>query len=96
VVALGGGNNFAWKWVPSQGHSGGLLMGIDEDVLEVTDYQESRHFLSMVLEQKDNNFKWKLFNVYGPVQDNHKLDFLNSLEAAITDSEVPFSGRWRL
>lgn len=27
--------------------------------------------------------------MYGPVQDNQKLDFLNSFEVAIYDSEVP-------
>lgn len=48
--ALGGENYFSWKWVPSQGHSGGLLIGIDEDMLEVSDYQENRHFQSMTLE----------------------------------------------
>lgn len=39
VVALGGVTDYKWHWVPSQGHSGGLLMGIDEEVLEVSEYE---------------------------------------------------------
>lgn len=34
-------------------------------------------------------FKWKLFNVYGSVQDSLKHDFLTNLETAINESEVP-------
>lgn len=38
---------------------------------------------------EEDNFKWKLFNVYGPIQDSLKHDFLIDLETAINESEVP-------
>lgn len=89
VLALGGGISFTWKWVPSQGRLGGLLIGLEDEVVEVSDYQENQHFQSVVLTQKEDNFKWQLFNVYGPVQDNLKQDFLSQLEVAIVESEYP-------
>jgi len=49
VTALGRGNSFTWNWVPSQGHSGGLLLGIDDEIFEVSDYQDCNHFRSIML-----------------------------------------------
>lgn len=46
-------------------------------------------FQSIVLTNKEDNFKWKLFNVYGPVQDNKKQEFLSDLEVTINDSQMP-------
>jgi hypothetical protein len=28
---------FKWSWVPACGHSGGMLMGVNEELVEVTD-----------------------------------------------------------
>jgi mannosylglycoprotein endo-beta-mannosidase len=89
VSALGGGPNFVWKWVPSQGLSGGLLVGVDDDICEISDYKDSNYFQTMMLTNRENNFKWRLFNVYGPVQDNRKQEFLSELEVAINEAEVP-------
>jgi len=65
-----------------------LLIGIDDDICEVSYYEGGNHFLSIMLTCREDSFKWKLFNVYGPVQDNMKHEFLSELEVAINDSKV--------
>ena len=31
---------FIWDWIPAGGHSGGVLLGVKEDILEVDDWME--------------------------------------------------------
>jgi len=88
LSALGSGFSFTWDWVPSKGHSGGLLMGIDEDFAELVMVESSDQFQAMTLVQKDN-FTWRLINMYGPVKDNLKQVFLDKLEGLINDTDIP-------
>lgn len=87
--ALGGGDTFVWNWIPSQDHSGGLLMGLDEEVLEVYGGDAGSHFQSMLLINKEDNFKWQLINVYGPVKESMKQNFLEEIEVVVKNSDVP-------
>ena len=45
--------------MPYQGHSGGLLVGVNDDICEISDYEESNHFQSIVLTNREDNFKWR-------------------------------------
>lgn len=55
-------------------------MGVYEDYVEVLKVESSNHFQAMTLVLKEDKFVWRLINVYGPVKDNQKQDFLNELE----------------
>ena len=55
------GLDFHWSWIPSNGHSGGLLS------------RESCHYLD--LQNVTDDFTWRLVNVYGPVQEDKKSSF---------------------
>jgi len=66
--AIGGGMPFTWEWIPARGHSGGLLMGIEEDFAEVIKIEVNDHFQAMTMVQKEDNFRWRLISVYGPVK----------------------------
>lgn len=44
LSALGGVLNWRWEWMPANGHSRGLLMGIDDDSADVIPYEGSKHF----------------------------------------------------
>ena len=39
LSSLAGGRNFCWKWLPSIGASGGILMGVNADLLEVLNWE---------------------------------------------------------
>lgn len=68
-----------WRWIAPRGRSGGLLLGINKDSLEVLDYKEGSYFQRFSLKSIDSGFKWDILNVYGPVQLELKTDFLKEL-----------------
>ena len=84
------GLDFAWSWIASNGHFGGLLMGVDKEI--VTVLKEEKGVFCHFLELKNNSysFQWCHFNVYGPVQDNRKAEFLQELAELISNCHLPF------
>uniref|UniRef100_A0A452XJW4 Uncharacterized protein n=1 Tax=Aegilops tauschii subsp. strangulata TaxID=200361 RepID=A0A452XJW4_AEGTS len=40
-------HQFAWQWLPSTGQSGGIFLGVREDVFSVEDMDRGEFFLSM-------------------------------------------------
>ena len=43
---------YLWKWIPSRGKSGGILSGVNNDVLEVGSFIEGKYMLQMTLWDK--------------------------------------------
>ena len=86
---LSRGMDMFWSWVASNGHSGDLLMGVDKDVVEVTQERKGsfQHFLD--LRKVKDGFEWRLVNVYGPVQTEWKAEFLSELSDMIMHSHLP-------
>ena len=68
-----------WRWIAPRGRSGGLLLGVNKDSLEVLYYKEGSYFQRFSLKSIDSRFKWDILNVYGPVQLELKTDFLKEL-----------------
>lgn len=73
------GLDFAWSWIASNGHSSGLLMGVDKEVMEVVNEEKGVFCHSLELKNTKDTFHWRLFNVYGPVQDNRKVHKLTEM-----------------
>jgi len=84
-----GQKDMLWSWVPCSGHSGGLLMGVDKDLAEVSEETMGIFFQSCTLTMKSDRFVWKLFNIYGPAHDDRKLDFIDEIQSAVESSEIP-------
>ena len=84
-----GQKDMLWSWVPYSGHSGGLLMGVDKDLAEVSEETMGIFFQSCTLTMKADKFVWKLFNIYGPAHDDRKLDFIDEIQSAVESSEIP-------
>ena len=49
LASIGGRFTFVWLWQPSVGASGGLLMGVREDLFEVDTCTASRFFTRMIV-----------------------------------------------
>jgi len=79
----------SWEWVSPEGRSGGLLIGANNEILEVTEYKKGRFCQFFVLKLRENEFKWGVCNVYGPVQMYLKAEFLRELMELILSTEVP-------
>ena len=73
LASIGGRFTFIWLWHPSIGASGGLLMGVREDLFEVDTCTATRFFTRMIIMDKRSGFKWTLINVYGAAHTKDKV-----------------------
>ena len=48
-------NKFAWYHTAALGHSGGMLMGVNEDAFEVMQWSRGSFFIKANVRQLDNN-----------------------------------------
>ena len=79
-----------WKWIPSRGKSGGILSGVNNDVLEVGSFIEGKYMLQMTLWDKSKKIKWNFINVYGSAQEENKREFLTELADFCSKNKLPF------
>ena len=86
---LVGNRDFSWKWLPTQGRSGGILMGVDQSVLEMKDANILSYCIAMTIRDRRSNFRWVMVTVYGLV--NHDLcnDFLVEIGTICAQSVLP-------
>jgi hypothetical protein len=77
---VGGRYEFVWNWLPAEGHSGGILLGVKLDVVEVEAFDEGSFFVSAPLRHMKTGFKWEVVVVYGPAQHDRLELFLEELK----------------
>jgi hypothetical protein len=70
LLELAGGLQFTWVWLPARGHSGGIILGVKVDTLEVEAHYIREFSIQMDLRNRLNNFRWSVIVVYGPAQHN--------------------------
>lgn len=46
---LGGGKDMAWAWVPASGKSGGILVGVNQEKLELKNACMGKYYVKMEL-----------------------------------------------
>ncbi|OVA11388.1 hypothetical protein BVC80_8579g14 [Macleaya cordata] len=80
IKTIWGGNNFGWRWIPSIGRSGGLILIWDEDILNLEDEQIGNHSISVQFGNIDDNFKWGLTNAYAPNESTGRKNFWKELD----------------
>ena len=68
-----------WESLPSQGASGGILIGWDARLLTYLDIFVGQFSLSLKFRNNLDNFDWWLTGVYGPCSSNLKSVFLDEL-----------------
>ena len=79
VSKIAGNRNFTWQWVPPLGRSGGILLGADLDLFDLIEHECGKHFIRMLLRDKNSKLKWHLVVIYGPAQTEKKESFLVEL-----------------
>ncbi|XP_051185446.1 uncharacterized protein [Lolium perenne] len=87
--SLGFAGQFAWNWLPAEGHSGGMLLGFCDDCFEVGAWRQGTFFISVTVLQRKNNMKWCFFRVYGPADHRRTDEFLGELTQAVAASQFP-------
>ena len=83
-------NDYLWLWSPSNGKSGGILVGSRIDDLDVGSFKQGKHVLQVNYWDKSALCKWNLMVVYGPAHEENKDNFLDELETFCVNSKEPY------
>jgi exonuclease III len=87
--SLVNGEVFHWHWRSAVGHSGGMLLGLRDDMFEVGSIDQGSFFLSASVLHRVARFKFELIRVYGPAGHALSSQFLTVLEAKVQSSQFP-------
>ncbi|CAO2206826.1 unnamed protein product [Urochloa humidicola] len=84
------GARFADNFVslPALGTRGGILLAVDEAYFRIVNYELGMHTVTVKLAATAGPVEWCLTAVYGPQEDNEKLQFLGELrwiQQSVTD-----------
>src|SRR6266540_800037 len=66
LTHLCGGRDFLCHIMPPHGRSGGILMGVNLSVFAVGAIDEGNYYTKFLLKNKEDEFTWALYAVYGP------------------------------
>jgi hypothetical protein len=86
---LSGGIDFQWISRPPRGRSGGMLVSVRSDTMEVLASSDDEYHIKLTIRNKVDNFIWDLVAVYGAAQDAFKADFLRELVNLAKDNPHP-------
>lgn len=75
--------------MPPKGNSGGILMGISLDELELEDFNVHNFCIVMGVRHRRSNFRWRVVTVYGPANHDLSSDFLDGLRFVCMASPLP-------
>lgn len=62
------------------GHSGGILAGIKDDVLEVEKWNKGNFFVETEIRDRLLNLRWSFVVVYGPANHGLSVSFIGELQ----------------
>ena len=74
---LSGGADFTWHSCPPRGRSGGMLLGIRTDSMDLLNVSVGEFHIKLHIRIKSDKFIWTLVAVYGAAQEEYKADFLD-------------------
>jgi hypothetical protein len=86
---LSGGVEFEWTSQPPRGRSGGILLGVRTDTMEVLDRSGGDYHIKLHIRNRADNFTWTLVTVYGAAREEFKADFLCELVNLAKDNPHP-------
>ena len=89
LSTLSGGVDFDWHCLPPRGRSGGILLGVKCDSLEVLNVVMGDFAVKFRVRSKADGFNWALMAVYGAVQLELKPDFLADLVHICGSEKLP-------
>lgn len=84
LKSLGGNTPFSWEFLPSTGSAGGILIGFNEELFNITKSGSHKYSLSVMVTDKKSNFIWKFIVVYGFPYEEGKQEFLDELDSVMS------------
>jgi exonuclease III len=86
---LAGSQDFSWFWTPSKGHSGGMIMGVKTQNLEVEESVFEHFFMGILVRNRTTNYRFWVINVYGPAQHKFLADFIQEISSFCSNIALP-------
>ena len=84
------GRDFIWHSKAPEGRSGGILLGADLNVFDIGAIDEGDFYVKFILRDKSDGFKFALYAVYGPTQQNNKEAFLLEMANTCSRESLPY------
>jgi exonuclease III len=86
---LAAGFKYTWFCLPPHGRSGGILVGINSDTLQVLKVSNGDYCVKLHIKCKNDGFEWIFVPVYGAAQEVHKSAFLAELVRTCEHEPLP-------
>ena len=83
------GVDFDWQCLPPRGRSGGILLGVKCETLEVLNVVHGEFAVKFRVRSKIDGFRWALVAVYGAAKPKLMPDFLADLVRICGDERLP-------
>jgi hypothetical protein len=83
------GKEYLWYTRAPKGRSGGILVGVDLQVLDIGAIYERDFFVKFRLCNKSDSLKRALVALYGPAQDDQKEKFLAEMVNMCSHGNLP-------
>ena len=93
---LSGGMDFTWLSIPPRGRSGGIMLGVLSDSMEVLAHTSGEFHIKFHIHNKADGFIWSLVAVYGAAQEERKVAFLRELVNLANNDPHPILIGWDL
>ena len=90
VVSLRGRRRVEWRYLPSVGRSGGIIVLWDPQVLEIEDSKVGCFSVCCKFKTLHDSFVWGLAGVYGPNDDRASGALFEELGTFISSWEIPW------
>lgn len=90
LSSIAGADRFLWKFLPSSGHSGGILIRAKFDSFDFISFSPGVFFASMVVLHKALNVLWEVIVIYGPADHLLSHLFLDELHVTLSTCTLPF------
>ena len=84
------GWEFIWHSMAPHGRSGGILLGVDLEVFDIGAIAEGDFYVKFTLRSKHDDFKFVLYTVYGPAQQQNKQAFLAEMVNTCSKESLPY------
>ena len=88
---LSGGVEFDWHSCPPRGRSGGMLLGVKTETMELMGRSDGEYHIKFQIRNKCDNFIWSLVAAYGAAQEEYKAAFLRELVNLAKDDPYPIN-----
>lgn len=89
LEALAPGGGYKWGWIAASGHSGGILLGAKEDILQIEDWETGTFYVGATIRDRLTNVRWDCLTVYGPAQHDRSEEFLEELRIRCEKAVLP-------